>query len=432
MTYNEALQYIHSVDWRGSRLGLSRISELLRRMGNPERHMRFIHIAGTNGKGSTAAMLASILQSAGYCTGLYTSPFINRFNERMAVNGEPISDGALVEITEEIRPLADAMDDHPTEFELVTAIGFAYFARHGCEVVVLEVGMGGEFDATNVIETPELAVIANIGLDHMRELGPTMRDIAHAKAGIIKPGGTVVIYGENAEADKVFADTCAERGATLLVTDHTRLSNVQAGLDWLTFDFGERKGLRLGLVGGYQTHNAAVALTAVDALKARGWRIPDAAVARGLAGVQWPARFEVLCKSPLLIADGAHNPQGAAAAAESIRMHFPGRKITFLLGVMADKDVPHMLALLTPLAETFVTVAPSNPRAMRARELQERLVALGVSATACDSVEAGLRHALALAGKDGIVCALGSLYMLGDVRAYAAAHLACGAARREE
>lgn len=420
-TLNEALAYIHHVDWRGSRLGLSRIEELLHRMGNPEKRMRFIHVAGTNGKGSTSAMLAAILQSAGYCTGLYTSPFINRFNERMAVNGEMIRDDELIEITEEIRPLADAMDDHPTEFELVTAIGFAFFQRHNCEVVVLEVGMGGEFDATNVIPTPELAVITNIGLDHTRELGPTITDIAKAKAGIIKPGGTVVIYGCNAEADAVFANTCAACGATLLVTDHSKAYNVHFGLDRLTFDFAERQGLTLGLVGSYQVRNAAVALTAVDALKDRGWRIPETAVRIGLANVKWPARFEVLGREPLFIADGAHNPQGIAAAVESFHAHFPGRKLVFLLGVMADKDVPHMLGQLPQLALAFVTATPNNPRAMPAAVLSEQLQKLGCRAIPCDSVEAGVQSAIALAGEEGIVCALGSLYMLGDVRACMAA-----------
>ena len=417
MTYDEALTYIHHVSWRGSRLGLDRTRELLARMGHPERALRFIHVAGTNGKGSTVAMLAAILENAGYRTGMYVSPFISRFNERMQVNGAPISDEELAELTERIRPLADAMEDHPTEFELVTAIGFAYFARHGCDVVMLEVGMGGEFDSTNVIDTPALAVITNIGLDHTRELGPTIADIARAKAGIVKEGGTVVLYGENDEADKVFIDTCAKRRATCIVTDHGRIRNARADLNGLTFDFGEEKDLRVGLIGSYQLHNAAVALTAVEALRERGWRIPDDAVRRGLLHVRWPARFEVLSAKPLFVADGAHNPQGVAAAVESIRLHFPSHKPVLLLGVMADKDVPHMIDQLVPLAEAFVTVTPNNPRAMPARELADRLTELGGAATACDSVEAGVRLAVALAGEDGVVCALGSLYMLGDVRA---------------
>ena len=204
MTYEEALSYIHSVNWQGSKLGLERTQELLERLGNPEKKLKFIHIAGTNGKGSTAAMLASIMEKAGYRVGLYTSPFIDRFNERMQVNHQQIPDQTLANLTEYIRPFADAMDDSPTEFELITALAMEYFLREKCEIVVLEVGMGGALDSTNVIESPEAAVIAAMGLDHVRELGPTMADIARAKAGIIKPGCGVVSYGGNSEADQGF------------------------------------------------------------------------------------------------------------------------------------------------------------------------------------------------------------------------------------
>ena len=211
MTYEEALKYIHSVNWVGSKLGLERTQELLGKLGDPHKRLKFIHIAGTNGKGSTAAMLASVLEHAGYRVGLYTSPFINRFNERMQVNGRQIPDETLSELTERIQPYADAMEDAPTEFELITALAMEYFRQENCEIVVLEVGMGGELDSTNVIDTPEAAVIAAMGLDHVKELGPTMADIARAKAGIIKPGCAVVSYGGNPEADPVFEQVCRER-----------------------------------------------------------------------------------------------------------------------------------------------------------------------------------------------------------------------------
>ncbi len=416
MQYEEALLYIHHVSWTRSRLGLTRTFALLGRIGNPQKSLRFIHVAGTNGKGSTAAMLAQIFQSAGYRTGMYTSPYIDRFNERMQVDGHPISDEELADITAYIRPFADEMEDHPTEFELVTAIGFSYFQRHGCQIVVLEVGMGGELDSTNVIDAPELAIITNMGFDHTKELGPTMRDIARAKAGIIKEGGTVVTYGCNPEADAVFEEACRARGAELVVTDHGRIQNLRPALDHLTFDFDGEKDLRCSLIGGYQAHNAAVALTAVEQLRNKGWRIDSAAVRSGLAGVRWPARFEVLCQSPLFIADGGHNPQGVEAAVASLRMHFPGKKLIFLLGIMADKDIPRMLEKIGPVAERFFTVTPCNPRAMQAMELASRLQALGYAAIACETVEDGVQAAIAAAGEDGLICALGSLYMLGDVR----------------
>lgn len=417
MTYEEALTYIHSVQWRGSKPGLSRTQALLTALGNPEKQLRFIHVAGTNGKGSTSAMLACILQAAGFRTGLYISPFINRFNERMQVNGQEIPDGRLAELTARIRPLADAMDDKPTEFEMITAIGMLYFLEEGCDIVVLEVGMGGELDSTNVIPVPELAVIVNIGLDHTRELGPTMADIAGAKAGILKHGGRVVSYGHNPEADAVIERTALERGCSLTTADFSRIGGVSASLDALTFDFSPYRALVCHLVGAYQLKNAAVALTAVETLQKAGWHIPESAIREGLSQVRWPARFEVLGRDPVFVADGGHNPQGVTAAVESIRLYFPGKRIVFLTGVMADKDVSTMLPIIAPVAAEFVTVRPDNPRSMAADVLAEKLCALGFHAAPCASISEGVALALqkAAAG-DGVACALGSLYMQGDVR----------------
>ncbi len=417
MSYDEAMDYIHHVTWRGSRLGLERTRELLDRIGNPHQKLKFIHVAGTNGKGSTCAMIAKTLTLAGYQTGLYISPFINRFNERMQLNGEPISDELLAKITEFVRPHAEAMADHPTEFELITVIAFEYFLRSKADIVVLEVGMGGELDSTNVIGTPELAVITNIGLDHTRELGPTMTDIAKAKAGIIKQDGDVLIYGLNPEADEVFANACLSRGARLHITDHSRISNVSASLEALSFDCVPYGAVTCGLIGTYQAKNAAVAITALELLQQKGWKIATQHIKDGLRSVRWPARFELLQQNPIFIADGGHNPQGIGAVAESLKEHFPNRKITFLIGIMADKDIPQMIDQLAPLAQEFITVTPDNPRALSADVLAGMLIERGLKATSRGSVEEGIRLAIERAGADGIVCALGSLYLLGDVRA---------------
>lgn len=417
MTYEEALKYIHSVNWVGSKLGLDRTRELLEKLGNPQKELKFIHIAGTNGKGSTAAMLASILERAGYRTGLYTSPFINRFNERMQVNGEQIPDETLAELTDRIRPYADAMEDSPTEFELITALAMEYFRREKCDIVVLEVGMGGELDSTNVIDAPEAAVIAAMGLDHVKELGPTMADIARAKAGIIKPGCAVVSYGGNPEADPVFEQVCRERGAQLRTPDFSSIIPGEFGLDGQSFSYRAWTDLRIPLAGRYQMNNAAVVLETVGVLRDRGWRIPDGAVREGLAHTRWPARFEVLRKNPVFIVDGGHNPHGIRATAESLTRLFPGRKITFVTGVMADKDVESILGLIVPLAEQFFTVRPENPRAMKAEELAARIEALGAKATPCASVAEGVAKAIEAEGPNGVACALGSLYMSGEVRA---------------
>ena len=298
MTLEEALAYIHKVDWRGSVPGLSRIDTLLGLLGHPERSVKYVHVTGTNGKGSTCAMLASVLRAAGYKTGLYTSPYIFRFNERMQIGGVPIPDRDVCALVEEIRLLADSMDDHPTEFELVTAMGLTWFARQRCDIVVCEVGMGGEFDATNVIPAPEAAVITNIGLDHTAVLGGTVEQIAATKAGIIKRGCSAVLYPCAPSVQAVIESRCRAVGAPLTVADFDALSPVSDTLEGQVFDCGAHKSLRLPLLGGHQLKNAAVALTAIDALRQRGWRIPESAVVQGLAAVTWPGRFQVVRRTP--------------------------------------------------------------------------------------------------------------------------------------
>lgn len=416
MTYEAALSYIHSVCWMGSKPGLERTYSLLEKLGNPHQKLKFIHIGGTNGKGSTAAMLSTILEKAGYRVGLYTSPFIMRFNERMQVNHEQIADDELAALTEEIRPFADAMEDKPTEFELITALAMLYFERHNCDIVVLEVGMGGELDSTNVIPAPEVAVLTAMGMDHVRELGPTMADVARAKAGIIKSGCSVVSYGGNAEADAVFAGICGEKSVTLRNPDFAAITPGEFNLDGQFFSYKEWQNVSIPLVGRYQMNNAAVVLETVGLLREKGWNISDEQVREGLRVTRWPARFEILQRDPVFIVDGGHNPHGIRATADSLQRLFPGRKFTFVTGVMADKDVEEILGLIVPLAERFFTVKPGNPRAMDAEVLAERIRALGVTATACESVADGVKRAIEAEGTDGVACALGSLYMSGEVR----------------
>ena len=415
MTYQEALTYIHSVCWKGSVPGLSRTRELLGRIGNPQNKLKFVHIAGTNGKGSTAAMLASVFRSAGYRTGLYTSPFILCFNERMQVDGEMISDEELAEITEFVRPHAEAMADHPTEFELVTVIAMEYFMRHGCDIVSLEVGLGGELDSTNVISTPEAAVICNIGLDHTEVLGDTLEKIASAKAGIIK-GGDVVIYRGSQSVERVFEDACKKTGARLHRADFDGICLKRADFSGQVFDLGARKPLELPLLGEHQLKNAAVVVAAVDALTAKGWRISEAQLRRGLKQVCWPGRFELLRREPVFFVDGGHNPQCMAALAKNLEQYLSGRRLIALTGVMADKDYFDMYRLMEPYFSAFVTVTPDNPRALPAQELAKMLERFGKPVSACASVEEGVRTAISMASGSDAVVAFGSLYMVGDIR----------------
>lgn len=416
MTGQEAIAYIHSFHWEKHTPGLARIRTLLRALGDPQKRMRFVHVAGTNGKGSTCAMLAAVLKAAGYRVGLNTSPYLVTFHERVQVDGVPISDGDLAAITEQVRPAAEAMEEHPTEFELITAIALLYFRQRDCDIVVLEVGLGGALDASNAIDVPEAAVLTAMGMDHVALLGPTLADIAAAKAGIIKPGGDVVSCGGCPEADAVFRRVCEQQNAHLTEVDFSRLRPQAMTLDGSTFDFAPYEALRLPLAGAYQMKNAAVAITALEGLRRKGWRIPNAAIRNGLAAVRWPGRFEVLRRSPVFLLDGAHNAHGIAAAAESLRVLFPGQKLVFLLGILADKDVDRMLDLLAPLARQVFTVRPDSPRALTAEALCGLLEARGIPTQVCDTVEAGVAAAVRAAGPDGAACAMGSLYFSGDVR----------------
>ena len=416
MTLQEALDYIHSVNWRGSIPGLSRTRELLGKLGDPQNGLKFVHVAGTNGKGSTCAMLANILQQSDYRTGLYTSPYINRFNERMQVNGKPISDDELCEITEMIRPLASEMADVPTEFELVTCIGFEFFARQNCDIVVLECGMGGEFDATNVIQTPECAVMCTIGLDHMQVLGNTHTEIARTKAGIFKPGGTCVTYPTLPEVEALYSEIAGERSLHWARAEFARLHPVSHSLLGQDFSYDGFGDLHLSLLGRNQLHNAALVLRVVEVLRQKGWRIPDEAVRKGLSTVSWPGRFELLRRDPDFIADGGHNVQCMLSLRENLLDYLPGRNIVAVTGVMADKDYEKMYLPMLPLIRSFVTVEPPNPRALPAEELARTLELLGGEAQSAPSVEAGTLLALEQAKPGDAVLAFGSLYMLGQVR----------------
>ncbi|MCL2366181.1 MAG: bifunctional folylpolyglutamate synthase/dihydrofolate synthase [Oscillospiraceae bacterium] len=416
MGIKETLAYIHNVKWQGLKPGLERTRALLAALGNPEKDLKFVHIAGTNGKGSTAACIAAVLQQAGYRTGLYTSPYIIRFNERMQVNGEQISDEELECLTDEIRPFADAMDESPTEFELITALAMKHFKNKDCDIVVLEVGMGGALDSTNVIDTPEVAVIASIGYDHVQELGPTIVDIAGAKAGIIKNDSDVVVYRGLPEVEEVFEQVAAKHNAKLRKVDFSRISKQEFTLDGIKLKIEPYSETLLQLNGVYQPKNATLAVSALEILREKGYTIADDDIVKGLAKASWPGRFEVLGRNPTFILDGAHNPQGVEATAESLKANFAEQKIIFVVGVMADKDVDSMIKYIAPLAKVFIAVRPNYPRAMDAALLAEKLSHYAVPAQAAGSVEDGVAEALHMAGDDGVVCALGSLYFSADIR----------------
>ena len=416
MNGEEAIGYIHSVCRKGSKPGLRRITDLLERIGNPQEKLKYVHIAGTNGKGSTAAMTASILQKAGYRTGLYTSPFIYRFHERMQINGEQITDGDLAEVTEFVKPHADAMAEPPTEFELVTAIALEYFRRQKCDIVVLEVGMGGRTDATNAIPVPEVAVVTNIGLEHTELLGNTVEEIAANKAGIFKENGHAVVYRGTPGVEAVFEEICREKHISLKKADFDGLKLLSHDLFGQTFDCGRHKGIFLPLLGDHQLKNAAVVLAVADTLAEIGWHITEQNIRDGMHDVVWPGRFDIMKRDPLFIIDGGHNPQCIDALSKNIRDYLAGRKIIALTGVLADKDYVEMFRPVAPLIHTFVCITPPSPRRMEAAQLRDYFQAAGYSAVACDTIPQGVAKATELAGKDGVVLCFGSLYSIGDIK----------------
>lgn len=415
MNVNEAIAYIESVSWKGSIPGLDRVVELLGRMGNPERQLKYVHIAGTNGKGSTAAMTASILRKAGYRTGLYTSPHIYRFHERIRVDGVDISDEDLAQITDYVRPLAQGMEDHPTEFELVFCIAIEYFKRVGCDIVVLEVGMGGAMDATNAIGVPEVAVICNIGLDHTGFLGDTLEEIAAEKCGIFKPGCSAVVYGSTPGVEQVFEETARKLQVSLKKEDFSTLEVVSHSLEGQVFNCGGRKALELPLLGEHQAHNAAVVLGVADSLITQGWKITEEHIREGLRDVSWPGRFHIVTREPLFIVDGGHNPQCLESLVTNIRDYLPGRRIIALTGVLADKDYGQMYLPVMPYISSFVCITPPNERKLEARELAMHLRAAGAEAVAAESIPQGVSMARELAGEDGVVLCFGSLYSIGTI-----------------
>ncbi len=415
MTYEEALAYIHAVSWKGSVPGLSRITELMHRLGDPQAGMKFIHIVGTNGKGSTAAMLSSILTKAGYQTGLFISPYVIDFRERMQINNEMISRQALAEATDYVRPFAQAMADAPTEFELITAVALCWFARAGCDIVILEAGMGGEFDATNVIPAPEAAVFTNIGLDHTEFLGDTVEKIAATKAGILKPGCEAVLYPNVPGVEAVIREKCAALGVPLTLADPDGIETLSRGLDGQRLRRGKLE-LFLPLLGDHQRYNTAVVLAVVEVLRRRGWTVSDRNVQDGIAAVSWPGRFELLGRDPLFILDGGHNPQCMEALLATAGTYLAGRPLTVITGVLADKDYADMYDRTAKLADRFFTVTPPNPRALSAEDLAAWLGRYGKPAAACASAAEAVARALAATPKDGAVLAYGSLYLAAELR----------------
>lgn len=418
MDYQQAVDYIESPALPRGRYGLERLKQALELLGNPQHKVRFVHVAGTNGKGSCAAMLASVLKEAGYRTGLYISPHLRRYNERMQVDGVDISDDDLIRAAQRVKEVCEQLGGTPIVFEVLTLMALWYFAECRCDFVVLEVGIGGKLDATNCIPAPAAALIAQLGFDHTETLGSTIEEIAAQKGGIAKPGSQLVMAEQEPAALRVVEQLCREQGCGFTVADPERLqvlSTSPEGQRLRDRTYGE---LLLPLAGSHQVKNAANVLTVVEVLKGEGFAIPDRAVRQGIESTVWPARFERLSRSPDFILDGGHNPQCVQAAVQALQDYYPGKKVVFLTGMMKDKDSAAMLAKMAEVAKAFVCLHADSERAFGTQELAREIEnTLSLAAYPAASAQEGCALAQRLAGEQGVVCALGSLYLAGEIRA---------------
>ena len=392
---------------------------LLSSIGSPQQDLHFIHVCGSNGKGSVCALLDSVLRAAGYRVGLFTSPHLQDERERIKVNGKMISREAYDILSALLEPEAEKMTDKPGYFCFLTALGIGYFAQQHCDFVILETGIGGTYDSTNAIDSPELTVVTNIGLEHTELLGSTVTQIARDKAGIIKPGTICAAYDQDPEVMDVIRKACKKNHVPLHVADFSSVTKIsdKPDADPLDGQFIKRNGIlyKLALLGSFQINNAALALTAIDALRERGWLIPNEAVNTGFQTVRWPARFEVLSRNPLLILDGGHNPQCARALIETLDVYFPNQRVIFLTGFMKDKNYREIINILMPKADHFYCVTPPDTRGLPAEDLTVCLRQAGARAHAYRTTAEALHRAQEEAASLPVIV-FGSLYLAGEIR----------------
>ena len=421
MTYKEAREFLDGcARYAGEELALEPLREMLRRLGDPQDRFFAVHIAGTNGKGSTLAFVSSVLEEAGYRTGRYISPTIFEYRERIQVNGQYIPEEDLARLTERIyetgREMLKEGFGHPTTFEAETALAFLYFAEQGCDLAVIECGRGGLTDATNVLKCPGAAVFASISLDHLGVLGGTLGEIAANKAGIIKPGCRVVTYRQEPEAEKEIRKKAKECGCPVYEADPALAVNRVRGLGRQSFDYKEWKGMKISLAGEYQFGNAALALETAEALRMCGCKIPDEAVYRGMEKASWPARFMVIGDKPLFIMDGAHNRDAAQKLLQTVEKTLPGRRIVGIMGMLADKEYGEVVRIMAPCLDTVFTVTPpDNPRALDAEKLADTARRYGLLAAACARIDEAVDKSLGEAGEGDVILAFGSLSYLGEL-----------------
>lgn len=419
MNYTEARVYLDEVSKYGSVLGLENMRELLGRLGNPQDDLKFIHISGTNGKGSVLAYLSTILSGGGYRTGRYISPTLFSYRERIQVDEQKIEKESLAHhvtaIAKAIEEMKAENAGNPTAFEVETALAFLYFKEKDCDIVVLETGLGGALDATNIIKTTVMEVIAPISMDHMEFLGDTLEKIAMQKAGIIKPHTAVVSASQEPDAKKVLDHVCKENQCSMYMVDPAQITDVLYDVEEQQFSYKNWKNVKITLAGSYQILNAALALEGVEELRRLGYHLTDEQVRQGLYRAVWRGRFTLLSKNPAVIIDGAHNPGAAKELKHSLDLYFKGKDLYYIFGVFQDKDYQEVIRLTAPLAKHIITVqTPGNPRALPANELKEAVQAVNPSVEAAQSIQEAVKKSLQLAKNEDAIIIFGSLSFLGE------------------
>ncbi len=427
MNYQEALNYIHGTYKFGKKIGLTNIRDLLQRLGNPEKQLKIIHIAGTNGKGSVSSFIHGGLSAAGYRVGLFTSPYLETFRERMQINGMKISEDHLIQSTSKVKKTIEEMvkegKHHPSEFEVVTAIALDYFHNRSVDYLVFEVGLGGRFDATNAVDHPILSIITNIGYDHTEYLGDTLDKIAYEKAGIIKEKTPVIVYPQAKEAWETIERVAKNKKAPIIPVDFSTLVPEESSLKEQSFSVTLGKtayaSIRIRLLGPYQIYNCITALTALDYLKSQGeitYSLEN--IQEGFYNTTWPGRFEILRDKPLTIIDGAHNPQAAKALRETLGKHLSNTSITFVIGMLLDKDVLSFLQEIAPLGARFILTKPFGPRAAEPKYLEKKLLPYGKPLYLEPAVAKAIDQAFLVNPEGDAIVIVGSLYMIGEARTY--------------
>ncbi len=458
LTKEETQEFLKEREKLGSVLGLDSIRELMQELGNVQERLSVIHVAGTNGKGSVCAMISSILQEAGYRVGMYTSPAVFERREQYQVNGQPVSEQEFAELMTDIKKACERMEErgvYPTLFEVETAAAFLYFYRRRCQAVLLETGMGGAMDATNIIRKPSVSVLTSISMDHMKFLGNSIEEIARQKAGIIKENSfAAAVRPRQEQVRKVLEEICQKKHTELVYTEKEKAEDVhvesvsfdkekekaedihvESGVsfdkekeqpedraqNFLCFSYGDYGKLRLSMTGAYQTENSICAIKAIELLRKQGWKITNEQVKKGLEQARWEGRFSRLCREPLVVMDGAHNEDAAKKLRETLKMGFTNYKIIYIIGVLADKEYDKILKIMTPLAWKVFTVTPNHPRAFDGALLAERAEAYHSDVRFCGTVSEGLEQAFACAksktaGEKAMILAFGSLSYLGEIR----------------